>query len=56
MNVPVKDQQAVINGLTIMPVLPGRMLLNSDNQPQVTGIKVAAGDNFVKQVPRKRVN
>jgi hypothetical protein len=48
-----KNNSVIVNQLTGMPVLPGRMILNADNQPAAIGVKIATGTNFCKQVPNK---
>lgn len=48
-----RNNSVIVNPLTGMPVLPGRMVLNADNEPTAIGVKVAVGTNFCKQVPNK---
>lgn len=48
-----QSNAVIVNPLTVMPILPGRMVLNADNNPTAIGVKVAQGTNFCRGVPNK---
>lgn len=48
-----QNNGVIVNPLTVMPIIPGRMVLNADNESAAIGVKVAQGDNFCKRVPIK---
>lgn len=43
------NNNAVINRLTVMPILPNRMILNADNNPAAIGVAAVRTPTYTKQ-------
>lgn len=43
------NNNVVINRLTVMPILPNRMILNADNNPAAIGVAAVRVPTFTKQ-------